>query len=101
MKRFDHSNITAESQDNRNIFLCCTRTPCLIFVEDIRGYSVHFGVYSTLGNIMSTSENVHYNGGYHDACGRYPKKSGGISCIHQSTMVHVGKRGGGGDSLKR
>ena len=41
---------------------------------------------------MSTSENVHYNGGYHDECGRYPKYSGGgISCIHQSTMVHVGE----------
>ena len=54
-------------------------------------------MYSTLGNIMSTSENVYYNGEYHDTCGRYPKQSKGISCIHQSTMVHVGNEGG--DSL--
>ena len=72
-----------------------------MFVQYIRGYSVHFRVYTTLGDIMSTSENVYYIGGYHDACGRYPKYSGGISCIHQGTMIHVGKyhgcigRGGG------
>ena len=48
-----------------------------MFVQYIRGYSVHFRVYSTLGDIMSTSDNVYYIGGYHDACGRYPKYSGG------------------------
>ena len=68
----------------------CTCTPCLIFVQYIRGYLVHFGVYSTLGNIMSTSDNVYYNGGYHDTCGRYPKWSGNIT----HTSEHHGACGG-------
>ena len=49
-----------------------------MFVQYIRGYSVHFGVYSTPGDIMSTSEDVHYIGGYHDACGRHPEYIEGI-----------------------
>ena len=62
----------------------------LIFVQYIRGYLVHFGMYSTLGDIMSTSENVYYNGGYHDVCGRYPKYSGNIMHISE----HHGACGG-------
>ena len=48
-----------------------------MFVQYIRARSVHFRVYSALGGIMSTSENVYYILGYHYACGRYPKDSGG------------------------
>ena len=64
-----------------------------MFVQYIRGYSVHFRVYSTLGDIMSTSDNVYYIRGYHDACGRYPKYSGGY---HAYIRGHYDACGGGG-----
>ena len=48
-----------------------------MFVHYIGEKLLHFGVYSTSGDIISTSENVHYIGAYHDACGRYSEYIGG------------------------
>ena len=48
-----------------------------MFVQYFRRYSVNFGVCSTSGDSMSTSEDVHYIGGYHGAYGRYPEYTEG------------------------
>ena len=73
-------------------------------VQYIWGYSLHRGVFSTSGgyheyigiswvhqgDIMSTSGDVQYIGGYHDECGGYHEYIGGCSVHRRDTMSTLG-----------
>ena len=59
--------------------------------EYIGGCSVHRrDTTSTSGDIMSTSGDVQYIGGYHDACGGYHEHIGGCSVCRGDTMSTSG-----------
>ena len=82
-------------------------SPCIMCVQYIGGCSVHWGMFSTLGDVQyiggcsvhwgvfSTLGGVQYIGGYHDACGgyhdtcgRYHKYIGGCSIYWGIPLVH-------------
>ena len=61
-------------------------------VQYIGGRSVHQGVFSTLGDIMSTSGMFSTSGEYHDECGGYHEYIGGCSVHRRDIMMHVAEQ---------
>ena len=59
-------------------------------VQYIGGCSVHRGVFSTSGDIMSTLRMFSTSGGYHDECGGYHEFIGGYSVHWRDTMSKLG-----------
>ena len=72
-------------------------TPCIMCVQYRGGYSVPWGVFSTMGDIMSTvggyleyHGGVQYRGGYHDKCGGYLEYRGVFSTVGGYHEYHGG-----------
>ena len=55
----------------------CSISPCIMCVQ-YRGGAQYRGVFSTVGDILSTVGGVQYRGGYHDKCGGYLEYRGGV-----------------------
>ena len=75
------------------------KSPCIMCVQYIGGYSVHRGIFSTSGVFSTLGEyheyirGVKYIGGYHECIreGGYHEYIGGCSVHLGDIMMHVGE----------
>ena len=75
-------SIRRKNKKGTTFIMFSSQPPCIMCVQYIGGCPVHRGVFSTPGDIMSTSRGSHeYIGGYHDECGDTMSTSGDVQYI--------------------